>query len=398
MGNIVGGIMGGGSASNIAPERAQIIAATNQEQADEQYKNVQDSLAQQQAFAQALQGQNGIQNQSNVYNQLQQQAAGQGPNPAQALLANQTGQNAAQQAALMAGQRGSSANSGLIARQAAQQGGNLQQQAAGQGAALQAQQSANAIGQMGQMAGQQVGQQAGATNAYNQAALQAQQNILGGIQGQNQANVAATGNVNQFNAQQAAIKAGQQGNMIGQMTGAIGQGISEFGGPLLEGLGGMGSTAAEGVGGAAGGLGSWGAAEMLPAVGGLAEVGGTVMLAADGGQVPNKQPMSHIGQHFVKMAQGGRVPALVSPGEVYLSPNDVQQVKQGAKPMQVGEKIPGKAKVEGAKNSYSNDTVPKTLETGGIVLPRSVTKSKAPDEAADKFVKAILARKGKGLK
>ena len=82
----------------------------------------QNQLAQQNAFVQALQAQNGIGNQSNVYNQLQNVANGTGPNPAQAMLANATGQNVANQAALMAGQRGSNANVGLMARQAAQQG------------------------------------------------------------------------------------------------------------------------------------------------------------------------------------------------------------------------------------------------------------------------------------
>jgi hypothetical protein len=62
--------------------------------------------------------------------------------------------------------------------------------------------------------------------------------------------------------------------------------------------------------------------------------------------------------------------------------------------MEAGEKIPGKPKVGGAKNSYANDTVPKSLDVGGIVLPRSVTQAKDPHAAAHKFVSAILAKKG----
>jgi hypothetical protein len=103
--------------------------------------NAQDVLSQQQQFANALAQQNGIQNQSNVFNQLQGVANGTGPNPAQAMLNNTTGQNIQQQAALMGSQRGVGANPGLLARQAAMQGANIQQQAAGQGAALQANQS-----------------------------------------------------------------------------------------------------------------------------------------------------------------------------------------------------------------------------------------------------------------
>ena len=95
------------------------------------------------------------------------------------------------------------------------------------------------------------------------------------------------------------------------------------------------------------------------------------------------------------MAKGGKVPAMVSPGEKYLKPQDVEKVKRGANPMKVGETIPGKPRVGGAKNSYANDTVPKTLDEGGIVLPRSVTQSKNPEWAAHRFVKAYMAQGGK---
>lgn len=93
-------------------------------------------------------------------------------------------------------------------------------------------------------------------------------------------------------------------------------------------------------------------------------------------------------------AKGGKVPAMVSPGERYLKPQDVEKVSNGANPMKVGEVIPGKPKVGGAKNSYSNDTVPRNLPVGGIVLPRSVTQSKNPEWAAHKFVRAVMANKG----
>jgi hypothetical protein len=99
------------------------------------------------------------------------------------------------------------------------------------------------------------------------------------------------------------------------------------------------------------------------------------------------------------MAEGGKVPAMLSPGERYLPPKEVKAVAKGEKsPMQAGEKIKGKPKVGGAKNSYANDVIPKTLEEGGIVLPRSVTQAKHPQWEAHKFVSAILAKKGKGLK
>jgi hypothetical protein len=94
-------------------------------------------------------------------------------------------------------------------------------------------------------------------------------------------------------------------------------------------------------------------------------------------------------------AKGGKVPAMVSPGEVYLSPEKAKAAKQGKiNPLQAGEKIPGKPKVGGAKNDYANDTVPKTLEEGGLVLPRSVTQSKNPEWAAHAFVRAHMANGG----
>ena len=65
---------------------------------------------------------------------LQQQMNGGGPNLAGAQLAQATGQNIAQQAALQAGQRGGAQNVGLMARNIGQQGANIQQQAVGQAA------------------------------------------------------------------------------------------------------------------------------------------------------------------------------------------------------------------------------------------------------------------------
>lgn len=102
----------------------------------------------------------------------------------------------------------------------------------------------------------------------------------------------------------------------------------------------------------------------------------------------NNDPMS-------TYAEGGKVPAMVSPGERYLPPSEVQAVKSGKKsPMEAGEEIPGKPKVGGAKDSYANDVVPKDLDEGGLVLPRSVTQSKNPEWAAHAFVRAHMAKGG----
>ncbi len=204
-------------------------------------------LAQQNALNSGLAGANGVGTQTGAIQQLQGIAAqqgttaqqyqnianGNGPNPAQAALNNATGQNVANQAALMAGQRGAGSNVGLIARQAAQQGAGIQQQAAGQSAQMQAnQQLAGLSGLSAQQQAQagtnqaigglgttQVGQQqAGIGQGLSQAnqmvgQQQAQQGINAGIAQQQ------IGNQQANNAQQAGIAATQ----VGQQMGAQGQ-------------------------------------------------------------------------------------------------------------------------------------------------------------------------------
>lgn len=339
----VGGLLGmnggaGGTGFSTTP-------GTSGQQLNSAYTGAQNAMNEQQALLSALQGQNGLGNQSNVYNQLQGVVAGQGPNPAQAMLNQATGANVANQAALAAGQRGAGANVGLMARQAAQTGAGLQQQAAGQGASMQAQQSLGALGQAGQLANTQAANQIGATGALSQA-RQNEQSIL---QGANTAH-------NQIQGQLAnTTMQGQQG-MIGGLMNAAGAGAGLIGG----------------------------------------KSGLTTLMGAEGGQVPNVNgPQSMFGQSLMQnpmMAQGGTVPAMVSPGEVFLNPKEAQAVHDGkVHPMQVGEKIPGQAKVKG--DSYQNDTVRRDLEVGGIVLPRHVTQNKNPGKEAKAFVDAYMAKK-----
>lgn len=436
----------------------------NQSQIDQSYKNAQDTFKQQQDFTNALQAQNGIGNQSAVFNQLSQIAQGQGPNPAQAMLNQATSANIANQGALMAGQRGSSSNPGLIARQAAQQGGSLQQQAAGQGATMQANQSLGTINQMGQLATNQVNQvQTGLQNQGNQANA-TQSNLLG-----------LQGNMNQANASMANTRMGGQANLLGNIMGGIGSAFNLAEGgpvphyadgnivqqmpqsdPFMEALRAgqppsmpapqapiaptqqngprskvgqqfssqkpmLGSQDYFATGQAGKDLGAGIRSLFAPKETGVYNMSdsdtkdayaqanidmGREMLKADPSDAmgprtkaqemagsEEKLPAMEMGMPMA--AHGGKVPAMVSPGEKYLSPKDVKKVEKGASPMQVGETIPGKAKVKGAKNSYANDTVPKTLEEGGIVLPRSVTQSKHPHWAAHRFVSQIMAKQGK---
>lgn len=391
--SFIGNMLGIGKGGNYAPAApTNILNPVTQAQTGKAYDQSQQGLAQQQAFLQALQGQNGIANQSSVFNQLQGVANGTGPNPAQAMLAQSTGQNVANQGALMASQRGAGANPALIAREAAQQGAATQQQAAGQGATLQANQSLNALNQLGGIAGQQVGQQANAANAYTQGALGQQGQLLGGANAQNQVNAGTQQNINNVNAGLAQ----QQGQGIGGLLGGIGSAASALGVPGAIGglMGGGGSAAGAGLAGSVG----TGATDLLSSAAPFA------LMAAEGGQISSigkenykgkSKAFAHLCGGGTMMAHGGKVPALVSPGEKYLSPKEVKKVAEGKKDaIKAGEKIPGKPKVGGSKNSYANDTVHKTLEEGGIVLPRSVTQAKNPAKAAHAFVAAIVARGG----
>lgn len=246
----IGGALGGGKGADFKASGVNSgdIYNANQNQ-------LQGLQAQKDLNAQ-LAGQNGIGNQSSVFNQMQDVAKGQGFNPAQAMLAQQTGANTANQAALMAGQRGASANPALIARQAAMQGAANQQQAVGQGATLQANQSQNALNQMGSIAGQQVNQQLQGAQSFNNAAAGYQQNVLGNVGNQNQSNTAI-----------------QQGNQKTQS-------------------------------GLAGGL--------IGAAGNMASMAGLPKMMAQGGMIDDNAPKSRIGMYYkggqVDFSSGGHVP------------------------------------------------------------------------------------------
>jgi len=519
---LVGGGGGGGGTSFATMNNNDLMNPfSSSQQATTQYQNAytgsQAALQQQQNFLTALQGQNGIQNQSNVYSQLQGVANGTGPNPAQAMLNQSTQQNVANQAALMAGQRGASANAGLIARQAAQQGAQTQQQAAGQAATMQSQQSLGALGQLGGIAGQQVAQQGSATQGLSASQQAEQGQIQNAIAAQNNASVG----INTANASMANTQMQGQQSMIGglmNMGAAAGAAMlmMKDGGQVrqrFDGGGyamqsadynntdpvdyGSGATDMSSVGpqantsqkattgnvsapatpstpvapstptvkssfsqlanqkhpsnqnpgqqnqqqpfnmgqqGNNGGSGLSQGANNLGSVLGKA-IGnyfnkssssnsqpGSVLTPSEqnnmnlginpasaplpqqtttGPDMDNSSPAQASGNadpDQMNAARGGKVPALVSPGEVYLKPKDVKKVVNGADPMKVGEHIPGKPKVGGAKNSYANDTVKKTLDEGGIVVPRSKTKGKNPSEASIRFVHAIAAKHGMRVK
>lgn len=388
------GLFGGGGGAGTA----DISSPVTQDQINTAYGNTQTGLQQNQQLAQALQAQNGVANQGSVFGQQQdlsnalaQQAQGQGPNPAQAQLNQNTGNNIASQAALMAGQRGAGANAGLLARQAGQQGAGIQQQAVGQAATLQAQQqiaAEQALQQQQQnMAGvaqNQVANQQAAQTAYGTEANQQQANLLGA---QGQYNTAAVTNQANANKTQAGLLGG-----IGSAIGPIGDALGDVWDNVSDLVGGFGSAAggvASDLGGAASSLGA-------DAVGGgsgasLGELGeGAAMVAYTGGKIPHIDQMAAI-YHPKKLAQGGKVPVMLSPGEKKLSPNDAKKVAQGKKSALDGKTVPGQATVQG--NSIKNDTVAAKESPGTIIIPREVLASPNREQAAHDFVANELRKK-----
>jgi hypothetical protein len=380
----------------------------NANQLNANQTQAEGDVAQQQQFLSSLAAQGGAQNQTNVFNQqqqlanqLQQQAAGGGPNPALQQLQNTTGQNVANQAALAAGQRGAGANAGLIARQVGQQGAATQQQAVGQGAQMAAQQQLNA---QGALANQQANQANLATQQVGQ-----QGNTLQNIAGNNQALLGSdVSSLASQNSANASIAQGNQAAQAGILKGVASAGAGAVG--LADGgkVQTPDAPAQQTTNGAKSNAGQWLSNAINPPAPSAngdtqadlgSRIGAGIHNAFTSGSSASSSnsPISSIvgGGDAVNpmdamMAKGGPVKAMVSPGEVYIPPSKVAAAAKSKNPAKEGERIPGKAKVKG--DSLKNDTVPKTLEEGGIVLPKSVMEHKHPAWAAHKFVTAITAK------
>ena len=431
MGAITGlvGLNGGASGTGFqTPQQAQIQQGVNTGQTTQSYGQNQQALAQQQGLLNALQGQNGIGNQSSVYNQMQGIANGTGPNPAQAMLAQQTGQNVATQGALMAGQRGASGNVGLMARQAAQQGAATQQQAVGQGDTMQANQSLNALGQMGNIANTQASNQIGATGAVTQANQAEQGNLLNALGAQNSATVGSQGSVNSGNTTLAGTQMqGQQGLLGGAMNAAgsiagLARG-GQVGASMPMASGGMAGpqssfgqflssvgTPGQASSGPAAQLGSNAGAQALSQVGsnfqgpqgsGAGEIDNynpdTAYAGPSAGpwapgmngpaQAPDTSTSTGVSAIDDTMSGGGMVDVVLSPGEKVVSPGKVSDAAGG---LIKAMTVPGKANVKG--DSLKNDTYKTKLPEGSVVIPR--TKSKDPQKEKS-FVQATLAKRGR---
>lgn len=343
----IGGMLGlsggeGGTGQNLT-------SGVSPEQLAAAYQGVQGGLTEQQRLLQALQAQQGLQNQGQVYSQLQNVVAGQGPNPAQAMLAQATGQNVANQAALMAGQRGAAANVGLMARQAAQAGSAAQQKAAADAATLQAQQSLGALGQAGAMANQQAQQQIGATQALSGAQLAQQAQLQ-------QANAEMNRNRSGLAQQQMQ---GQQG-MIGGLLGGAGAALMADGGEVPGDSSGPQSVFGKFVTGFKSPESSAPTPQQSSLSTGAAKFGSGIASAAK---------------------SSASMGAFASGGDVGTA-------------LKAGGHVPGKAAVTG--DSLKNDTVHAMLSPGEVVIPRSVMQSKDPARGAADFVAAVLAKKRLG--
>ena len=442
------------------PALANTTAPVTQDQVDAANKGVTSSLGSLESLVAALKAQKNPENQSNVYGgmnhyatlataagasgidkqqaaaaalgdiygkqqgtakQLQGIADGTGPNPAMAALNQRTGENVANQAALMAGQRGAGANVGMMARQAAQQGGNTQQQAVGQGATMQAQQSLNALGQIG-------GQQ---------SAMGATQTALGNI-GTTQVGAGQTAldaRARQANTMAADEIAATQGNVTGNVAHA-GQVLGAKSSSINAGVAAQGSVnaaesalAVQGLknkgdlaGGAMNGLGAGIAtlAKAAPVAAVVAEAAPEAAEAAPlaaaalagGGEVDAQLPtpaaspdngMSSWGEFMKNLSYSPSSPdsALkqgASKGaQGLIGALGMAAMAQGGLAAQGGGVSAGSpaqaATVPG--NSYANDKINAVLSEGEVVIPRSIMMGKDPVRGAADFVAKILAKKGR---
>lgn len=347
MGAVTGvlGLGGGQSGTGVSgPQNASLMPGVSSGQINASLTNANLGLQQQENLLAALQGQNGLGNQSQVYNQLQGVANGTGPNPAQAQYQKNIQDLAKQQSGAISSVQGISP--ALAARMISQQGSAAMQNAAGQGGANLANQQLGAINAAGNMATTQAGQQIGQNNAYAASAQGEQNTLLGALGAQNQSSVANQSSINSANA-------------------GLAQGMMENTG---KAIGGAFNAAGKAAAGAEGGM--------------LTPSGFTGSPRSRIGQMLSKTP---------RMAEGGKVAALVSPGEGWIPPGKVGEVAKGKNPMVVMDRFPGKPKVPG--NSYANDTLPRKLDVGGIVIPNEIMQSKDPAKGARDMVAGIIAKR-----
>lgn len=460
-----GGLAGGisqtlGTANNFNAGSASITPGTNQGQLDNSYGQAQSGLGHLNAVTGALspQIQQGVDQQSQLAQQFSDQANGIGPNVALTQLNQATSQNTANQAALMAGQRGAGQNAGLIARQAAQQGAANQQNAAGQAATLGAQQQIAAQQNLANLSSNQIAQGNQAATNY-EGAVQGEQNILQNAN--SSANNAAVGMQSNVNNTMGQAAMGNQNVNTGIASGlakGVSGGIFSFAkGGQVPGSEANASTTRPDAG--------FGTVTVYEAKGGmLGPEHGYMQRFATGGspiignplaspsaptaptsfaaqwlnsptttqgpqieatgaapvrqkstdsqpKAPGQDPVTGSSGELpgVGMVTGDAMPAgsaaeAGGASDLLAEAAPLALAAQGGllkdKMASKGGKVKAKGKDEKATvkgNSYDNDKIPALLSEGEIVLPREVTQHPNAPEMAAKFVAATLAKKKQGL-
>lgn len=480
------GTAGGVNGTGISgPGQADIMNGVSAEDVRNAGIGAQQGIQSQQDLVNALQAQKGIANQSDVFgqtqnltnqlartssvynqnqalnnqnalagqqqglaNQYQNIANGQGPNPAQNMLNQSTGQNVANQAALMAGQRGAGANVGLMARQAGQAGAGIQQNAVGQAATMQSQQQLNALSGLGAqqqamgntynnvagIAGQQIGaqqagqaalagqaaqqvnQQMGATTGYSQGLQNEQAQTLGALGAQNSAKVGAQSSMNSANSSMANTEMGNQGSMVG----GVGKAVGVIGGLLANGgevqkmaAGGMPAPIIQGPSSSFGQfLSGWtGAGQPVNSMGSDLNYMGTGTskgakdleegLGAAGTGI--KKYMDKPGEAtssggFAQIPlEGPQMEGAAPQGQMgYMAPEGPSMASGGLASGggKVNAKSPDQKAVKKG-NSFDNDKVPAMLSEGEVVIPRTVMQSGDPVRGAADFVAKVMAKRRK---
>lgn len=507
----IGGINAG---LGLAAPSGNIQQGTNAAQLNNAYTGANNAINAEVGLANTLtpQAATGVNAQNQVLAEQLAIANGAGPNPAQAQLAQATGTNVANEAALLAGQRGASGNVGLAAKNIGTQGAGTLQNAAGQAATLEAQQQIAAQQNAATIAANQIAQTQGATTALN-TAQQNEENILENANTSgNNAAVGMQSNINNVNAANNQGLLGGISSALGTVGGFLGlekggevgkvgekihphakhkfdfihkmtkMGLEHFdgGGSILPTGQGENAEAQPAPSPSAAPIDTDKAKEVENSFKNVFADGGqiqgnplttgmsnvppaqgitpqyTASEASSGPIIPQTQiPQANVADSFksgleaehknsktyqmntgLKQAQqtfnnqlstgpaqtlndssgiyaahggdvhemmlnhfnnyfagGGKVPAMVSPGEVYLDKSAVEQVKHGADPLKVGMRIPGKAKVKG--DSLKNDTVPADLEEGGVVIDREHVGN---SDKARLFTLKSLRATGKHLK
>jgi hypothetical protein len=293
--------------------------------------------------------------QNQLGQQLQNEAAGNGPNPAQQQYLQNSQQIAQQQAAGYAGNR--ALNPGLAARMSGNTAATVSQNAASTAGIQQAEQQIAAQQQLQGLTGQE---QAGSIAAQQINAGVAQNNA-------NAQNNSAQGLLSGASSALAGLFA--KGGMVHHpLMMADGGTITVPSAPVykMDNYGVASNAQAlsdmdtSGASEAGSGAGKWLKGKLSPAPSTLGASQISPDILAGGADTA-----AELGPVAMLAAKGGNVKAKTQ--------------KQKAE-------VPG--------NSYKNDKIPALLSEGEEVLPRQVMEAKDPVKAAAEFVRAHMAKKG----